>query len=420
MADVDLTSRDQAALVGDHGPAAAMAMRIIVRLAEIQGAPSLIDVTRAHIDGCLYHGQAGLDFATKLVDLGAEVSIPTTLNVGNLDLLHPELTRSGALDVAAAKAHMDAYLAMGCRPTWTCAPYQLPGPPGFGEQVAWAESNAIVYANSVLGARTNRYGDLIDICAAITGRVPLSGLHTDGGRRATITFRLGELPDRLAESDALFPILGFIVGRMAGAQVAAITGLASATSDQLKALGAAAASSGGVALVHVVGVTPEAPSLEAVLADNDGVKIDVTAAMLRRARDELTTGDGSGFRGVSLGTPHASYEELAHITELLDGRKVHGEIDMYVSTARDVLARAEDAGIAGQLREAGSTIVTDTCTYIAPVVHDLHGTVMTDSAKWAFYAPGIIGVDVIFGSTAECVDSAVAGRPVYDMGLWDG
>ena len=187
---VELTAEDRAWLNGERGEGAALAMRLVVKMAEIARAPRLRDVTQAHIDSCLYHGQAGLDFAERLLAGGAAVSVPATLNVSSLDLLHPELVRLDDETRDRAKRLMDAYVRMGCRPTWTCAPYQLPDRPAFGEHVAWAESNAIVFANSVLGARTNRYGDFIDICAAITGRVPDTGLHTDEGRRATLLLRL--------------------------------------------------------------------------------------------------------------------------------------------------------------------------------------------------------------------------------------
>jgi predicted aconitase len=174
---VALTTDDREMLDGRHGGAAALAMRILLDMARVWEAERLIDITSAHIDSCLYHGPAGLDFAELLLTGGARVSVPTTLNVSSLDLLHPGLVRLDAETSTQARRLMDAYVAMGCAPTWTCAPYQLERRPAFGEHVAWAESNAIVFANSVLGARTNRYGDFIDICAAITGRVPAVGLH---------------------------------------------------------------------------------------------------------------------------------------------------------------------------------------------------------------------------------------------------
>ena len=191
---ISLTDDDRAALEGDLGDAVQLAMRILVRTSSAMGAASLLDITSAHIDGCLYHGQAGLDFARRLVDGGARVAVPTTLNVSSLDLLHPELVRLDRAIADDARSLMDAYVAMGCRPTWTCAPYQLPERPGLGEHVAWAESNAIVFANSVLGARTGRYGDFIDICCAITGRAPAAGLHLAEERRARTLFRVDGVP----------------------------------------------------------------------------------------------------------------------------------------------------------------------------------------------------------------------------------
>ena len=187
---VELTESDRAFLRGERGEAAALAMRIVVEMAGVSGAERLIDVDSAHVDGCLYHGRAGLEFAERLVNGGARVAVPTTLNVAALDLLHPDRYRGDGDTAANARRQMDAYVAMGCRPTWTCAPYQLPERPAFGQHVAWAESNAIVFCNSVLGARTDRYGDFIDICAAVTGRVPLAGLHRDEERRATLVLQL--------------------------------------------------------------------------------------------------------------------------------------------------------------------------------------------------------------------------------------
>src|SRR6266508_2019524 len=173
-------------LAGTEGAASQFAMRVIVKLAELAGAAELISIASAHIDGCLFHGYAGLDFAERLVRGGAAVRVPTTLNVSSLDLLHPDRYRGDPETARAARRLMDAYVAMGCRETWTCAPYQLPVRPAFGEHVAWAESNAIVFVNSVLGARTGRYGDFVDICAAITGRVPNAGLHLSKRRRGQV------------------------------------------------------------------------------------------------------------------------------------------------------------------------------------------------------------------------------------------
>jgi predicted aconitase len=177
--DLSLSREDEAKLAGEHGAGMAMAMRLVVELAHVMQATRLIDIVSAHIDGCLYHGQAGLDFAEKLARLGAKVAVPTTLNVSSLDLLHPELVKLSKHEAASARRLMDAYTTMGARATWTCAPYQLAERPEAGTDIAWAESNAIVFANSAMSARTGRYGDFIDICAAITGSEKLDPVSAD-------------------------------------------------------------------------------------------------------------------------------------------------------------------------------------------------------------------------------------------------
>src|SRR5919106_1230272 len=302
-----LTPDEETMLAGRRGGALHLAMRILVEMAGVAGAERFIEVGSAHIDGGLYHGRAGLDFAERLASSGARVGVPTTLNVSSLDLVHPNLYRGDPDTAAAARRLMDYYVEMGCRPSWTCAPYQLPERPGFGEHVAWAESNAIVFANSVLGARTERYGDFIDICAAITGRVPDSGLHRAENRRARLLVRLVRAPQRVLDDDLLYPVLGHLVGRIAGDLVPAIEGLPPAVSeDRLKALGAAAASSGSVALFHAVGSTPEAGSLDEALDGGRAERVfDVSLHDLTMARAELTTSAGP-LGAVSVGTPHFS------------------------------------------------------------------------------------------------------------------
>ena len=398
-------------------------MRLVVRAAEMTGATELIDIGGAHVDSCLHHGQASLDFVERLLDGQARVSVPTTLNVGALDLIHPELYRGDPLTAERGRELMDRYRALGARPTFTCAPYQLADSrPGLGEQVAWGESNAICFCNSVLGARTNRYGDFIDIAAAITGRVPNAGLHRTAARRATLVLRLADdVPAALRDADVLYPVLGIVVGRRAGSAVAAIDGLPPGLSeDRLKALGAAAASSGSVAMFHSVGSTPEAPTLDAALQGfaPDSVET-IGIAELRATRDEMTTaGADAVLRAVSLGTPHASEAELARYVALLAGRRVGPGVEVIVSTARDVVANSP--GHAATLSAAGVELLVDTCSYVAPVLRSSGGPAMTDSGKWAYYAPGTIGAAVIFGSTSECIESAVAGSVVRDTAMWGG
>jgi len=319
---------------------------------------------------------------------------------------------------------MEGYRRMGCRPTFTCAPYELADVrPQPGEQVAWGESNAIVFANSVLGAWTNRYGDFIDVAAAVVGRVPAAGLHLVANRRARLVIRLApDVPQALREDDALYPVLGARLGRLAGSTVAVIDGLPGSLSEmRLKALGAAAASTGSVALVHVVGSTPEAPTLDAALQGQlPEAELLVTMAELRAERAALTTGTGSVLAAVSLGTPHASLEQLGQYARLLGGARCAAGVELLISTGRETLAQAESDGVAARLRDAGAEILVDTCSYIAPILRPFKGVAMTDSAKWAYYAPGNIGAGVVFASTAECLASAVVGRVVHDDALWGG
>jgi predicted aconitase len=393
-------------------------MRLVVRAAGVLEAERLIPIRGAHVDSCLYHGQASLDFVDRLVEGGAQVRVPTTLNVGAVDLLHPDLWQGDPELAERGRRLMERYRSLGCRPTFTCAPYQLPGSrPGLGDQVAWGESNAIVFANSVLGARTNRYGDFLDVAAAIVGLVPDAGLHRTEERRARLVIRLAaDVPTRLLGDDGLYPVLGIVVGRIAGGRVAVLDGLRpNVSEDRLKALGAAAASSGAVALLHVAGSTPEAPTLaDALQGSAPKEEHIVEMATLRAARAELG-GEGKGrIVAVSLGTPHASASELGRIAALLDGQRVAVGVELLISTARDTLAEAETSGLAGRLRAAGAELLVDTCSYITPILRSPHGPVMSDSGKWAYYAPANIGAQVVLGTLAECVASAVAGHVVRD------
>jgi predicted aconitase len=342
--------------------------------------------------------------------------VPTTLNVSALDLLHPQLPAGDPQTARLGRDIAATYEALGCRPTWTCAPYQLAERPALGSHVAWAESNAIVFANSVLGARTSRYGDFFDICAALTGRVPEAGLHLSTNRRARVVVRLDGLSERQLESDLLYPLLGTLIGERCGASIAAIVGLpSSASEDRLKALGAAAASTGAVAMFHAVGITPEAATLhDALQGERPRREFELHAADLRAARRRLTSAIDAPLSAVALGTPHCSLVELEELQATLDGRHIHREVAVYATTARDTYARADAQGTVAALEAAGVTVVVDTCTYLRPLVDLGGGTVLTNSAKWAWYAPMTLGAQVAIGSLRDCVASAVAGRSVLD------
>ena len=409
---LDLSPLDRELMSGAHGGGAAFAMRLLARFAEAVGAPAFIDIEAAHIDGCLYLGRASLDFVQRMSSLGGKVRVPTTLNVGSLDLIHPELFRGPKEDAENGAKLMAAHVELGCAPTFTCAPYQSIHRPRFGAQIAWGESNAIVFANSVIGARTNRYGDFIDLCCAMTGRAPAYGLHLKENRVARALVEVDSIPDDWDPEQAAVAV-GHIIGRRCGRLVPAIVGLPPETSeDDLKALGAAAASSGAVALFHVVGVTPEAPDLETACGGvKPELRLRLTADDLRDAARSLSSvDDGAPLGAVSLGTPHFSVAEFARLMPLLDGERPL--VDIWINCSRATLGEIRERGWEEKLRAARVTLVADTCVYVGTLTRFGDGAVMTNSGKCAYYAPANLGVEVAYGSLAECVASARAGKVV--------
>ncbi|WP_374689167.1 aconitase X [Promineifilum sp.] len=419
---LELSARDEAMLAGQMGAAAQMAMRILTTMAGVYGATRLLDIESAHIDGCLYHGYSGLEFAERLAAGGARVVVPTTLNVGAMDLLHPEVFQGTEQVGQWATRMMRAYEAMGCRPTFTCAPYQAMHRPPLGAQIAWAESNAIVFANSVLGARTNRYGDFIDICCALTGRAPDVGLHRAENRRGQLLFQLVGVPVRLLREDVLFPVLGYWLGAQTGTKIPVIAGLPrETTEDQLKALGAAAASSGGVALFHAVGVTPEAPTLEAAFQGYAPESIiDVTLDDLRGTLGVLSTAPDGPIHVVALGSPHFSLDEFARLLPLVEAHPPRPAVEFIVCTHRLALAALQARGWLARLRAVGVQVIVDTCVVVTPIVRARGGVLMTNSGKFAHYSPGNIGLQVVYGSLEECVRSGALGTVWRDESLWAG
>jgi predicted aconitase len=413
--DLHLTPLDRAMLHGERGQAAQFAMEVLTAFARAVGAGTFLDVTQAHVDGCLYHGQVSLDFVDRLVTGGGRVRVPTTLNVGAIDLIHPELIRLSPRDQAPGRRLMTAHEALGCEPSFTCAPYQTRFRPSFGEQIAWGESNAIVFANSVIGARTNRYGDFLDLCCAMTGRAPAWGLHLDEPRLGRVLFELASFPDSVAATDSLFVAAGLLVGYLAGDRVPVIKGLPPPRSeDQLKALGAAAASSGAVALFHAVGITPEASTLaDAFGGRAPETTIELTPLDIARALRQLSTvPDGTAVTAVCLGTPHFSRDEWDRLLPLLRTAAPDRGVPIYVNTGRATLDALERDGQLADAHAFKLRVVTDTCTYLTPILERMDGTVMTNSGKWAHYAPGNLGVQVAFGELEDCVASAAAGRVV--------
>ncbi len=413
-----LTDDQRAFADGRHGKAADSAMRIVAGTGELLGAKRLIPVSSAHIDGCLYHGDSGTEFAEFLVQGGGRVRVPATLNVGSIDLLRPDNVLLDGHRRHMAKRLMDAYVALGCTATWTCSPYQAGHRPNAGEDVAWGESNAVAFCNSVLGARTNRYGDFLDIACAITGYAPEYGLHLQDKRAARILFKTDAISDRLKDDDVFWPVIGALFGKRVGDTIGAIDGLGGfASEDRMKAFGAAAGSFGSVALFHIIGATPEAATQEEAFqqVEPDEV-VQIGPAEVRQALDWLSTSTGGHVSAIGIGSPHLSLAEFESLLAALRGRKV--QMPFYANTGRHVVKRLDELGFLKQLDEAGIIIIADTCIVTTPIIADKQGVLMTNSGKFAHYAPGNIGHEVLYGSLTDCVETAIAGRLVRDQSIW--
>lgn len=421
-----LSDQEKAMLAGDFGQAVALGMRLITQLGRIKNAKKLIDIESVHVDGCLFYGQAGLDYANKLVKLGAKVVVPTTVNVGKVDLLHPNLvlqnTPREKFLAQGGRDLMQAYSDLGARQTWTCAPYQNDVRPEFGSDIVWAESNAIAFANSVLGARTDRYGDFMDIASAITGKAALAGLHLPENRIGHLILDCSGLSRRVLELDITYPLLGYLAGKFSGTLNPVFIGLPSDVSeDNLKALGAAAASAGGVGLFHVVGRTPESPTLDSVIRDTSRVpSYEITAQLLTNTRNELSTAKhGTRLDAVSLGTPHASFQEIKHLYELLiAGSEINPQVQFYINTGRSVFNQAKEDGLVADLEKRNVKFVVDTCAYVTSIFRPGTKTVITNSGKVAHYAPANMGVDIVLGTLAECINSARNGKVIWSEDLF--
>lgn len=415
---IELTAHDRALLDGSQGKAAQVAMQIVLRMAHIQGAKYLVDITQAHIDGCIYTGPASLRFAQQLVAWGAKVRVPTTLNSISVDQRRwRELGIDPALGVPAS-ALGDAYMAMGAQLSFTCAPYLLDSAPKAGEQIVWAESNAVVYANSVLGARTLKYPDYLDICIALTGRAPLIGCHLEDQRKARLHI---EVPPLSNLDDSFYPLLGYHIGALAGSRIPLVSGLQQQhpNLDDLKAFGAAFATTSAAALFHIAGVTPEALDPTRVI-DGPLPVLKLSLEELLLSWQELNSARDARVDVVSLGNPHFSLSEFARLASLCQGRHRHPDVVLAITCGRTVLEQARVAGYIAVIEAFGAVIVSDTCWCMLgePVIPPAARNLMTNSGKYAHYAPGLVGRRVHFASLAECVDAACSATASGRLPQW--
>lgn len=413
-AALDLTAGDRATLAGGDGAAAALAMRVICEVARLQGAERLVDVTRGHVDGCIYASPANLAFAERMARMGALVRIPTTMNAISVDR---ENWRAQGVPPAfggPAARLADAYVRMGCRPTFTCAPYLLDDPPGTGDAIGWSESNAVIFANSVLGARTAKHPDFLDLFIAMTGRAPLAGVYLDAGRKARLVVDV-DLPP--GAGDAFWPLVGYLGGLAAPDRIPLLRGLAAGAParDDLKALCAAFGSTSAAPMLHVEGVTPEAAGAAAKDADSAAI----SRADLRRGWDLLNDGPEE-VDLVAIGSPHASLGECRALAAAFDGRRRRDEVAVIVTAGRAVIDAVRADGTLALLEASGAQVLPDLCwcSISEPVLPPRTRAIMTNSAKYAHYGPGLSGRALRFGGLDACVAAALTGRAPAGPPAW--
>ncbi|MFK0385792.1 aconitase X [Agrobacterium sp. NPDC090273] len=412
--ELDLATDDSAMLDGRDGVAVQQAMRIIVAMAAQQGATGLVDVTQGHIDGCIYASPANLTFAEKMAEMGAKVRVPTTMNAISVDKSNWQSQGVPTTFGDPAARLADAYVRMGCRPTFTCSPYLLDSAPRMGESIAWAESNAVIFANTVLGARTAKHPDFLDLCIALTGRAPLSGVYLEENRRPQ---RIIDVSLPVNIDDAFWPLVGYLAGKAAPDCIPVLRGLSEGhpSKDDLKALCAAFGTTSASPMLHIEGVTPEA-SLPPV-AGADFVTItdrDMAAAwrLLNEGPEDVQL--------VAIGSPHASLAECRALADAFAGRKHHAGVAVIVTAGQQVIDAAKDEGTFQRLVESGIQVLPDLCwcSISEPVFPTKTRALMTNSGKYAHYGPGLSGRAVRFGSLAQCVDAALTGRANVSLPTW--
>ncbi|MFT7286889.1 MAG: putative aconitase/putative aconitase with swiveling domain [Halieaceae bacterium] len=411
---LDLSDADRRRLEGRDGPALKVAMEVLCLMAAAQGASGFVDVSRAHIDGCILAHDANLDFAEKMQGMGARTCIPTTINAISVDRENWQSQGVAAEFGDKASRLADAYVNMGALPTFTCAPYLLDDAPVLGEAIGWSESNAVVYANSVLGARTMKHPDYLDLFIAMTGRAPRTGVYLAENRRPGCEIHV-VLPETF--DDALWPMLGWLVGRRSPGHIPLLSGLEAArpTEDDLKALCAAFGTTSAAPMLHVKGHTPEGH----LVPRRDAQKRQITPADLAQVwRDFNTAGDTVDL--VAIGSPHASLSECRSLAELVHGHRCHAATETIVTVGRQVFSAAQTAGIIERLQQSGVKVIPDICwcSITEPIFPRKAQVLMTNSGKYSHYATALTGCDVRFGSLEDCARTALSGRASTELPAW--
>ncbi|MBM4241181.1 MAG: DUF521 domain-containing protein [Euryarchaeota archaeon] len=386
-----LTRIEEEMFEGKHGDAVRKSMEILVALGDIYEAEKLINITSAQVSGVSYKtiGDAGLEFLEDMAkDPKAKTNVPATLNPAGVDL---EIWKELGFSEEFTKRQLriiDAYRKMDVMTTCTCTPYLIGNVPTIGSHVAWSESSAVAYANSVLGAMTNREGGPGALAAAICGKTPEYGFHLDEERLANL---LVEVDAEIAGAD--YGVIGHIVGKTAKDGVPYFIFKNRPSANELKSLGAALASSGAVALYHVEGVTPEYENAFRGLKNEKSEKISIDRQTINDIRDKLsTTAEKPDL--ICLGCPHSSLDEIKNITDQLRGKKLKNEL--WVCTSILMKAAADRIGYSNTIEKAGGKIVCDTCMVVSPIEELGFEVIGVDSAKAANYIPGMCGLGVVF------------------------
>ncbi|MGY5863236.1 MAG: aconitase X catalytic domain-containing protein [Candidatus Thorarchaeota archaeon] len=391
-----LTGEEKEMLEGKHGKAARKAMEIITTLGEIYGAKRLIQVSSVQIAGVSYNnlGEAGLEYLDEMAEDG-RTRVLTTLNPAGMDL--DEWKKHGISEDFAKKQQrvVDAFEKMGVVSTCTCTPYLIGNLPHYGEHIAWAESSAVCFSNSVIGALTNREGGPSALASALTGKTAEYGLHLQENRIAQVKY---EVQAELVNTDD-FGLLGHVIGERTGKTIPYIVGVEKATTEELKSFCASVATYGGVALFHMEGITPSKTSIP------EKTEI-ITNEDLNEARIELDDDDAE-IDFISVGCPHASIKEIGRIAEMLDGKKVADGKTVWITTAKPTKDLAMKMGYYDKIEKAGAFLVADACCAVAPLKGKFTG-LMTDSAKACYYARGKNSFKTEIRTVEECIQEAVS------------
>ena len=412
--EIHLSNSDKKMLAGDNGQAVKIAMEVLCVMAAAQNADKLIDVSRGHIDGCILAHDANLHFAEKMLDMGASVIIPTTINAISVDRENWK-SQGVAPDLGGKASRLaDAYVKMGAYPTFTCAPYLLNSIPVKGEAIGWSESNAVIYANSVIGARTQKHPDYLDLFIAMTGRTPNTGVYLEENRKPVCEIQV-TLP--LNFDDAIWPMIGWLAGHKSPNGIPVLNGLEniSINNDALKALCAAFGTTSAAPMLHIKGHTPESELQSA----KDVKYTTIMPIDLLNLWQNFNTGNNK-IDLVAIGSPHASTSECLKFLELLEENNERVTVPTILTIGRETLSNLDHQGSLNKLSKLGVQVIPDICwcSITEPVFPPEAKSLLTNSGKYAHYGEGLTGRNVRFGSLSDCALAAMTGYVDNEFPDW--